>query len=79
MTKLSDVELFEVGEDADRRSVLFAIVVATGFLTVAAGASTLLSTTNVLFGVGLLVLGVTLCGGAIAIPLGALDEVLFRD
>lgn len=77
MVEFAADELFESDHDGRRRSVLFAIVVATAFLTVAAGSSTLFSAANTLLGVLLVGVGFLLLAFGAAIAVGAVDHLLF--
>jgi len=78
MVELGEVAVFGSDENSQQRSILFAIVLATGFLAVAAGAGTLAVGSNALVGAVLLAVGVlTLAGGAM-IATGNADEYLFE-
>lgn len=78
MVELSEVQLFKADEHKRQRSIIFAIVLATGFLTVASGAATLATATNTAVGAVLLVLGVVLLAASAAVAMGSIDEYLFE-
>jgi len=69
--------MFESSERGRRRSVLFAIVVGTAFLTIAAGAGTVFQTSSVAIGAVLLAVGIGLLGLGFVIATGKIDDFLF--
>jgi hypothetical protein len=80
MAETGNAEMFESSERGRRRSVLFAIVIGTAFLTIAAGTGVLFqSGGGVGIAVGLLVLGVVLLGLGFAIAAGKIDDFLFEE
>ncbi|MCU4718455.1 hypothetical protein [Halapricum hydrolyticum] len=78
MAELSDGQLFESDKHGRQRSVVFAIVLATGFLAVVAGVATLMAEANIAVAVGLLAVGAALLAVAGAIAIGELDAYLFE-
>lgn len=80
MAETSNAGMFESTERGRRRSVLFAIVVGTAFLTIAAGTGTLFQSGGAVgIAVGLLALGVGLLGLGFAIAAGKIDDFLFEE
>jgi hypothetical protein len=79
MPETVDIAMFESSKRGRRRSVLFAIVVGTGFLTIAAGAGTIFQTGSTAIGAVLLSLGVGLPAFGFVIAAGKIDHVLFDD
>ena len=77
MVDLSEIQLFESDEHERQRSIMFAIVVATGFLTVAAGTGVLAADAGVAVGIALLLAGVVTLGVGAAIAMGRVDHLLF--
>ena len=69
--------MFESSERGRRRSVLFAIVVGTAFLTVAAGAGTVFQTSSAAIGAVLLAVGIGLLALGFVIATGKIDDFLF--
>lgn len=79
MVDLSEIQLFDSDEHGQQRSIVFAIVVATGFLTVVAGAATLAAGADIAVGAVLLVLGVVVLGLGGLVGMGEADEYLFES
>lgn len=69
------IQWFEDGDE--RRSVLFAIAMATGFLSIVAGVSTVLATPQILVGGTLFVVGLAVFSLATAIASGRADPYIF--
>jgi uncharacterized phage infection (PIP) family protein YhgE len=71
--------MFESSERGRRRSVLFAIVVGTAFLTIAAGAGTVFEASSSAIGIVLLVVGIGLLALGFVIATGKIDDFLFEN
>lgn len=69
------MEWFDDGDE--RRSVLFAITMATGFLSIVAGVSTVLATAQFLVGGTLFVVGLAVFALATSIASGRVDRYVF--
>ncbi|AWB28546.1 hypothetical protein [Halococcoides cellulosivorans] len=69
------IQWFDDGDE--RRSVLFAITMATGFLSIVAGVSTVLATPQLLVGGTLFVVGLAVFALATAIASGRVDRYVF--
>jgi len=78
MVERDEAVVFGSDENSQQRSILFAIVLAAGFLAVAAGAGALAVGGNVLVGAGLLAVGVLVMGAGAMIATGNADEYLFE-
>ncbi|MFB6163063.1 MAG: hypothetical protein ABEJ86_06475 [Halococcoides sp.] len=77
METSATVEWFEDGDE--RRSVLFAIAMAAGFLSIVAGVSTIMATSRVIIGIALFAIGLAVFALATSIASGQLDSYLFGD
>lgn len=78
MVESREVAVLGSDENSQQRSILFAIVLAAGFLAVAAGTGTLAVGSNALIGAVLLAVGVLTLGGGAMVATGNADEYLFE-
>lgn len=69
--------MFESSKRGRRRSVLFAIVVGTAFLAIAAGAGAVVQAASPAVGIVFLVVGLALLGFGFTIATGKMDHFLF--
>lgn len=77
MVESDEAPLFGSDEKSQQRTILFGIVMAAGFLAVAAGAGTIAVGSNAVIGTVLLAVGILSLGGGAVIATGNADEYLF--